>query len=190
MRADVWAPSASTVTCRVGGKDAVLSRAEDGWWRGPQLADGDDYGFLVDGAGPFPDPRSARQPHGVHGLSRAFDASAFEWSDGAWAGRDARGAVFYELHVGTFTPAGTLDSAIGELASLAEVGIEIVELMPIAPMPGDRGWGYDGVSLYAVYEQYGGPGGVAAFCGRGSRGWVLAWLSTLSTTTWARTATT
>ncbi|MGC4174110.1 malto-oligosyltrehalose trehalohydrolase [Demequina sp.] len=163
MRADVWAPFAAHVACRTGGQDLPLVRAEDGWWRGPALANGQDYAFVVDGNGPFPDPRSPRQPHGVHGPSQAFDASAFAWSDSAWSGRDARGAVFYELHVGTFTPRGTLDAAAADLTRLAAVGIEVVELMPIAPMPGERGWGYDGVSLFAVYEQYGGPAALQRF---------------------------
>ena len=70
-----------------------MTRADDGWWRGPDLADGEDYGFLVDGAGPLPDPRSPRQPYGVHGLSRAFDASRFEWTDSGWSGRDARSSA-------------------------------------------------------------------------------------------------
>ena len=163
MRADVWAPFTKTVACRRAGHDVPMTRADDGWWRGPDLADGEDYGFLVDGAGPLPDPRSPRQPYGVHGLSRAFDASRFEWTDSGWSGRDARGAVFYELHVGTFTKDGTLDSAIPELASLAAAGIEFIELMPLAPMPGSRGWGYDGVSLYGVYEEYGGPAALQRF---------------------------
>ena len=157
MRADVWAPFASTVTCRTGGVDAPLTAGEDGWWRGPQLGDGQDYAFLVDGDGPFPDPRSPWQPHGVHGPSRAFDAGAFAWTDADWEGRGALGSVFYELHVGTFTQEGTLDAAAAALPRLAEAGMEIVELMPIAPMPGARGWGYDGVSPFAVFEEYGGP---------------------------------
>jgi len=135
----------------------------DGWWSGPALAPGNDYAFIVDGAGPFPDPRSAWQPHGVHGASRVFDASTFAWSDAGWAGRDARGAVTYELHVGAFTPEGTLDSAAERLPELAATGIEMVSLMPIAPMPGERGWGYDGVSLYAVHEPYGGPAALQRF---------------------------
>jgi maltooligosyltrehalose trehalohydrolase len=163
MRADVWAPFARSVACRREGLDEQLTAASDGWWRGPTLNDGDDYGFIVDGSGPFPDPRSPRQPQGVHGPSRAFDTGAFAWTDGAWRGRDARGAVFYELHVGTFTLEGTLDAAAADLPRLAEIGIEVVELMPIAPMPGTRGWGYDGVSLYAVYEQYGGPAALQRF---------------------------
>jgi maltooligosyltrehalose trehalohydrolase len=163
VRADVWAPFAAHVTCRLATGDVPLSQDEGGWWRGPELADGEDYSFLVDGAGPFPDPRSPRQPHGVHGASRAFDARAFQWTDAHWRGIDARGAVFYELHVGTFTPEGTLDAAAAALPELAEIGVQIVELMPIAPFPGERGWGYDGVSLFAVYEQYGGPAALQRF---------------------------
>jgi len=140
-----------------------MARSEDGWWSGPPLTHGDDYAFVVDGRGPYPDPRSPWQPHGVHGNSRAFDAGRFEWTDGDWRGRDVRGAVSYELHVGTFTPHGTLDSAATVMAELAEIGIELVELMPLAPIPGTRGWGYDGVSLYAVYEQYGGPEALQRF---------------------------
>ncbi len=163
MRAHVWAPFASTVACSVGGLDVAMEPRDDGWWEGPPLEHGQDYGFVVDGTGPLPDPRSPRQPHGVHGLSRAFDTDAFPWTDSEWRGRDARGAVFYELHVGTFTADGTLDAAARELPRLAATGIEIVELMPIAPMPGTRGWGYDGVSLYAVYEEYGGPAALQRF---------------------------
>jgi len=163
MRAEVWAPAATEVACRTLGTDIALERDPRGWWRGPLLADGQDYAFLVDGNGPFPDPRSPRQPTGVHGPSRAFDTGAFAWTDGDWAGRDVLGAVFYELHVGTFTPAGTLDAAAAELSRLASIGIEVVELMPLAPMPGTRGWGYDGVSLFAVFEQYGGPAALQRF---------------------------
>jgi len=139
------------------GQPLPMTYEGEGWWTGPALASGTDYGFVVDGAGPFPDPRSAWQPYGVHGLSRVFDAHAFSWSDGQWSGRDARGAVFYEIHVGTFTPAGTLDAIIDHLPTLAQRGIDIIELMPVAAFPGKRGWGYDGVALYAVHDPYGGP---------------------------------
>jgi maltooligosyltrehalose trehalohydrolase len=135
----------------------TLARDDDGWWSGATLEPGDDYGFVVDGAGPFPDPRSPAQPHGVHGLSRHVDPGAWTWTDAAWRGHDPLGAVQYELHVGTFTLGGTLDSAIAELPRLAEAGIELVSLMPVAPFPGNRGWGYDGVGMYAVHHAYGGP---------------------------------
>lgn len=163
----VWAPHVSHVTVHVRAPgtpaDAAptivtMERDAGGWWSGPTLPPGTDYAFAVDGKGPFPDPRSPWQPHGVHGFSRVFDASAHRWNDGAWQGRDTRGAVTYELHVGTFTPAGTLDAIVGrQLKDLASKGIEMIELMPLAAFPGNRGWGYDGVSLYAVHEAYGGP---------------------------------
>ena len=179
MRASVWAPHASAVACHTGGREVAMTRRPDdagagsdkdrggaarpGWWDGPELPPGDDYAFAVDGDGPFPDPRSAAQPHGVHGPSRVFDAAAYPWTDDAWTGRDARGALTYELHVGTFTPEGTLDAAAARLPHLEAIGIEMVELMPVAPFPGSRGWGYDGVSIFAVHEAYGGPAALQRF---------------------------
>ncbi len=171
-RVAVWAPEATSVTCvtREGDEPhgAVtrlpMVRGAGDWWNGPALAAGTDYAFDVDGNGPLPDPRSPWQPHGVHGFSRSFDAGAYSWSDGDWPGRDARGAVTYELHVGTFTPAGTLDGITRErLGDLARRGIEMIELMPVAAFPGDRGWGYDGVALFAVHEAYGGPAALQRF---------------------------
>jgi maltooligosyltrehalose trehalohydrolase len=140
-----------------------LKQGADGWWSGRDLVDGDLYGFVLDGKGPFPDPRSAYQPGSVHGLSQAVDTDAFKWTDTNWQGVDARGAVIYELHVGAFTAEGTLDAAAAELPRLAAAGIQIVELMPLAPFPGRRGWGYDGVGLYAVHEAYGGPAALQRF---------------------------
>ncbi|MCB2414096.1 malto-oligosyltrehalose trehalohydrolase [Demequina sp. TTPB684] len=167
----VWAPEASAVTCHVRPAGAghpqtsvEMIKDSDGWWSAQGVRAGDDYAFEIDGEGPFPDPRSPWQPHGVHGFSRAFDASIHRWADGMWEGRDARGAVTYELHVGTFTPAGTLDAIVGrQLEDLAARGIEMIELMPVAAFPGNRGWGYDGVSLYAVHEAYGGPAALQRF---------------------------
>ncbi|WP_062385898.1 malto-oligosyltrehalose trehalohydrolase [Demequina iriomotensis] len=170
----VWAPEASRVEVLVGPADEavvdVMHPAGDGWWAGPALADGTDYAFAVDGAGPFPDPRSAWQPSGVHGPSRTFDASAYRWSDGAWAGCSALGAVTYELHVGTFTPRGTLDAIDDrQLRDLRSRGVEMIELMPVAAFPGGRGWGYDGVALYAVHEAYGGPAALQRLVDRAHR---------------------
>lgn len=166
----VWAPEARSVRAHVRhtGRDdteiSAMSKSQDGWWTGPTVSAGDEYAFEVDDDGPFPDPRSAWQPHGVHAFSRVFDAADFAWTDSTWAGRDARGAVTYELHIGTFTPAGTLDAIIGrQLEDLATRGIQMIELMPVAAFPGDRGWGYDGVSLYAVHETYGGPAALQRF---------------------------
>jgi maltooligosyltrehalose trehalohydrolase len=139
--------------------------ADGGWWRVDVAAagPGTDYLFAVDGGDPRPDPRSAWQPEGVHGPSRVFDPGRFAWSDGDWPGRPALGAVFYELHIGTFTPEGTLDAAIGRLPHLVDLGVDMVELMPVAAFPGDRGWGYDGVDLYAVHRAYGGPEALQRF---------------------------
>jgi len=171
-RVSVWAPDASTLTCLSRdntARDDTVTRSTmvegaDGWWTGPALAPGTDYAFVIDGTGPLPDPRSPWQPHGVHGFSRTFDAEAFGWTDGGWRGRDARGAVTYELHIGAFTAEGTLDAITRErLRDLARRGIEMIELMPVAAFPGNRGWGYDGVALYAVHEAYGGPAALQRF---------------------------
>src|SRR5215207_2388436 len=107
----VWAPDASTVSLVLRGESRQMSAADGGWWE-LQVAEaghGTDYAFSVDGSDPMPDPRSAWQPDGVHGFSRVFDSGLYDWSDGDWVGRDARGSVFYELHIGTFTPEGTLE---------------------------------------------------------------------------------
>ncbi|GAP57503.1 malto-oligosyltrehalose trehalohydrolase [Arthrobacter sp. Hiyo1] len=111
----------------------------------------------MNGEGPFPDPRSQRQPDGVHALSRTFDASSYAWNDTDWAGRGLGGAVIYELHLGTFTPEGTLDAAVGKLDYLVELGIDFVELLPVNAFNGAHNWGYDGVLWFAVHEAYGGP---------------------------------
>ena len=165
----VWAPTATTLRAVLpAGKDdgpdawVSLTRDDAGVWHGELPAD-TDYLLAVDEQAPRPDPRSPRQPHGIHGPSRTFDAGAFAWTDAGWRGRDVLGGVLYEIHVGTFTPEGTLDAAIGRLDYLATLGIDTVELMPIVPFPGDRGWGYDGVSLYAVHEAYGGPAALQRF---------------------------
>ncbi|MFV0634667.1 malto-oligosyltrehalose trehalohydrolase [Demequina sp.] len=168
MRLAVWAPTANAVVAVIGPADgervkARMERGDDGWWRGPDVPHGTDYAYEVEGDGPWPDPRSAWQPAGVHGPSRTFDASRHAWRDGDWTGVDALGAVFYELHVGTLTPTGTLDAAIAQLADLKAIGVDIVELMPVAPFPGRHGWGYDGVSLYGVHEAYGGPEALQRF---------------------------
>lgn len=159
----VWAPNVSRIDLVVGDEHVPMERA-DAWWETDRdLPSGTDYAFSLDGGPPRPDPRSAWQPAGVHGPSRVFDTSAFDWSDESWEGVDVRGAVLYELHVGTFTPGGTLESAAAELPSLVALGVDVVELMPIAPFDGDRGWGYDGVGLYAVHEAYGGPAALQRF---------------------------
>jgi maltooligosyltrehalose trehalohydrolase len=124
---------------------------------------GTDYSFRVDGGEALPDPRSPWQPSGVHGPSRTYDHEGFPWTDGAWRGRPLAGSVLYELHIGTFTPEGTFDAAIGCLDHLVTLGVDTVEIMPVAAFPGRHGWGYDGVDLWAVHDPYGGPDGLKRF---------------------------
>src|SRR5258708_643659 len=132
----------------------------DGWFRSVvDVAPGDDYGFRLDGGDPLPDPRSHWQPRGVSAPSRLIDHNAFEWTDNEWRGLDLPSSVIYELHVGTFTPSGTFGGAVERLDALASLGIDAIEVMPVAAFDGDHGWGYDGVSLFAVHEPYGGPEG-------------------------------
>jgi maltooligosyltrehalose trehalohydrolase len=123
-----------------------------------------DYGYLVDGSETaVPDPRSWRQPDGVHGRSRTFDPALYTWADDTWTGRQLAGAVVYELHVGTFTSAGTLDAAAEKLDHLRSIGVDFVELMPVNAFNGDHGWGYDGVLWGCVHEPYGGPAAYQRF---------------------------
>ena len=169
----VWAPRPEHVGLVVSGAGhrerldmapAILSMHRDaaGWWRAevdvPEA--GTDYGFLVDGDGPFPDPRSPFQPEGVRGLSRTVDHGAYVWSDEGWDAPPLDRAVIYELHVGTFTPAGTFEGALGQLDDLVALGITHIELMPVVEFPGRHGWGYDGVDLFAPHHAYGGPVGL------------------------------
>ncbi len=168
----VWAPAAAAVEVEVAGRRHPMARAAavpprgwSGWWSAdvPGAAVGADYGFRLDGGDPLPDPRSLWQPYGVTGLSRSYDHSAFGWTDRSWRGGPLHGSVLYELHVGTFTAEGTFDAAIGRLDHLRDLGVHTVELMPVAAFPGRHGWGYDGISLWAVHEPYGGPDGLKRF---------------------------
>jgi maltooligosyltrehalose trehalohydrolase len=162
----VWAPKATMVRLRTDGADHAMDGDENGWWRVelPAVADGTDYAFVLDDAGePLPDPRSYRQPAGVHGPSRVYDHASFRWTDTGWTGRWLPGSVIYELHIGTFTPAGTFDAAIERLDHLVELGVDLVELLPVNAFNGEHNWGYDGVCWYAPHERYGGPDGLKRF---------------------------
>jgi maltooligosyltrehalose trehalohydrolase len=153
----VWAPFARRVELDAGGRREEMARGDGGWWTGRDLPPRTDYAFVLDGGDPLPDPRSPRQPYGVHGASRTVDHS-FDWAP--FTPRPLAGSVVYELHVGTFTPEGTFDSAIERLDHVAALGADVVELLPVASFSGRHGWGYDGVDLYAPHEAYGGPDGL------------------------------
>ncbi|MEU2332545.1 malto-oligosyltrehalose trehalohydrolase [Streptomyces sp. NPDC013172] len=168
MQFEVWAPQADRVTLQCDGATRAMERdpRRSGWWAGEAAAeDGTRYGFAVDDGPVLPDPRSRRQPDGPDGLSAVVDHGRYEWR-AAWPGRGLPGAVLYELHVGTYTPGGTLDAAADRLEHLVELGVTHVELMPVCPFPGRHGWGYEGVSLWAVHEPYGGPEALKRFVDR------------------------
>jgi maltooligosyltrehalose trehalohydrolase len=168
----VWAPERTRVRLMIadpGGGVVDLQRGDDGWWTPVDLPrralePDADYGFVLDDdPHDHPDPRSRRQPGGVHEMSRTFDPSSYEWHDQTWTGRQLAGSVVYELHIGTFTPDGTLDSAIGKLDHLRSIGVDLVEVMPVNAFNGVWNWGYDGVDWFAVHEAYGGPAAYQRF---------------------------
>jgi malto-oligosyltrehalose trehalohydrolase len=161
----VWAPAAGRVAAEVSGQRHEMSDAGGGWWSvvvagaAPQAR----YGFRLDDGDLLADPRSLRQPDGPADLSQCYDQSAFGWTDAGWRGVPLPGSVLYELHVGTFTAEGTFDAAIKRLDHLCDLGVDTIELMPVAAFPGERGWGYDGIGLWAAHEPYGGPDGLKRF---------------------------
>lgn len=141
-----------------------LTKDEDGYWSGAvEAAAGDDYRVVLDGQLRRPDPASRRQPYGVHEWSRLYPADHFAWDEDYWRNPSLDRYVIYELHVGTFTPQGHFEAAIGRLDDLVKLGVTAVEIMPVSPFPGERNWGYDGVYPYAVQESYGGPDGLKSF---------------------------
>lgn len=158
----VWAPNAHLIELESNGRRIPMTRGSGGWFSldADFIGHGDDYAFRVDGKGPFPDPRSPWQPYGVYGPSRWVDHAGFAWSDKNWQQPPLKSALIYELHVGTFTREGTFDAIIEKLDYLADLGVTHVELMPVAQFSGNRGWGYDGVDLYAPHHAYGGPEGL------------------------------
>jgi maltooligosyltrehalose trehalohydrolase len=163
-RLEVWAPAAQSVDAIVpAGRRAMRSGPEGRFAVDVDLQPEDRYAFSLDGGPARPDPRSRRQPEGPEGPSAVVDPSAFPWTDDDWNGVDLTTSVIYELHVGTFSEAGTFDGAITHLDHLVDLGVGAVEVMPIAAYPGRWGWGYDGVALFAPHEPYGGPDGFCRF---------------------------
>ncbi|HLH14194.1 MAG TPA: malto-oligosyltrehalose trehalohydrolase [Solirubrobacteraceae bacterium] len=162
----VWAPLASEVAVRHGRERTPMRQAGLGVWEASAaVAAGEDYWFELqrEGGGRarrLPDPCSRHQPEGLRGPSRVFDARKHAWTDRGFRAPSLRDLVLYELHVGTFTAAGTFDAAREQLPRLAELGVNAIELMPVAEGPGERGWGYDGVYISAAHHAYGGPAGL------------------------------
>ena len=158
----VWAPGRRGVKLLADGRSLPMSPTDQGWWEILDDVAGAStrYGYSLDGGEVRPDPRSASQPGGVLGLSEVVDQAAYSWSDGGWKGMRLNGAVIYELHTGTFSPQGTFEGIIEHLPHLVALGVDAIELMPVAEFSGDRGWGYDGVDLFAPHHAYGGPAGL------------------------------
>ena len=168
MRCEFWAPLAARVQVVVEGVPSTLPADphRPGWVVGDVagLCHEGRYDIVVDGQVVRPDPLARRLPDGLGGAGQIWDSATYRWSDDDWAGRRlGSGAVLYELHVGTFTDEGTLDSAAARLSYLAGLGISHIELMPLAAFDGDHGWGYDGVAIDAVHEPYGGPDALCRF---------------------------
>jgi maltooligosyltrehalose trehalohydrolase len=159
----VWAADASHVEVVLydAGATATFALAPEpgGYFAGriAGIGPGARYMYRLDGGDPRPDPASRFQPNGVHSVSQVVDPAAFEWTDGDWRGIPLEDAIIYELHVGTATETGTFDALIERLDDLRELGVTVIELMPVADFPGARNWGYDGVNLFAPARAYGGP---------------------------------
>jgi maltooligosyltrehalose trehalohydrolase len=160
----VWAPHAQSVAVQLGSEAQPLARHDEHIFEAlvPEACAGTEYRYVIDGSRARPDPVSRYQAAGVHGPSRVIDPHSFVWSDADWRGLALEDYVLYELHIATFTRAGTFESAIARLRYLKQLGVNAIELMPVAEFPGTRNWGYDGVHLYAPQSSYGGPDGLKA----------------------------
>ncbi len=164
----VWAPKPEQLHLRLMRRgqhpeEIPMRREGEDFVASARARVGDRYAYVLDGGMPVPDPVSRFLPEGVHGPTEIVDPSLYSWSDENWRGLLLADYVIYELHLGTFTPGGTLDSAIEKLQYLKDLGITVVEVMPVAATPGARNWGYDGVSPYAVQANYGGPAAFRRF---------------------------
>lgn len=168
----VWAPAAQRVEVVLGGaadgRAIALAPEPGGYFAGMarEAGPGTLYRYRLDGGDAFPDPASRFQPEGPHGPSQVVDPDAFHWTDDAWRGAPLAGQIIYELHVGTFTPQGSWAAAEAELPALAELGVTVLEVMPVAEFPGRFGWGYDGVDLFAPTRLYGTPDDFRRFVDR------------------------
>lgn len=156
----VWAPAAEHIEVIINDSTIIPAAAEDfGYWHigeNLEIIPGNTYKIRINGRVTFPDPASLLQPNGVHGPSEAVDLNRFRWEDSDWKGLDEEN-IFYELHTGSFTAEGTFNGIASRIEYLKELGINTIEIMPVAQFPGSRNWGYDGVLIYAVQNSYGGP---------------------------------
>jgi maltooligosyltrehalose trehalohydrolase len=163
-RVCVWAPLLKKVELLLPQKDfkTLLQKDEWGYWQGQteDLKPGDRYQFILEDGQTLPDPASLAQPEGVHKASQAIDVTAYQWQANDWQNKPLENYLIYELHIGTFTPEGTFEAAAQKLDHLVDLGINAIEIMPVAQFPGDRNWGYDGVFPYAVQQSYGGAAGL------------------------------
>ena len=166
VRFRLWAPSARSVQLILQeGPTLAMPAAGGGWYDlvTSEAHAGTRYRYRIDGKLDVPDPASRFNPNDVAGPSQVVDPEAFEWDDGAWRAPPWHEAAVYELHIGTFSEEGTFSGAASKLDHLVELGITVIELMPVADFPGARGWGYDGVLLYAPESAYGTPDDLKAF---------------------------
>ncbi|MDZ4800788.1 MAG: malto-oligosyltrehalose trehalohydrolase [Bryobacteraceae bacterium] len=161
----VWAPLRESMEVVSSGKRYPLHGESDGYFSGTVsgLSAGSRYKYRLPSGEEFPDPASRYQPEGAHGPSEVVDSSVFAWTDSAWRGVPLERAVIYEMHVGTFTDEGTFAGAAKRLPHLRDLGITVIEVMPLAEFTGRFGWGYDGVSLFAPSHLYGSPDDVRRF---------------------------
>ncbi len=160
----VWAPTLKQVAVQLVSPDKHLipmQQSAEGYWQttATDIPPGTLYTYQLEAKNDWPDPASKYQPQGVHSPSQVIDENAFTWTDTDWQGVPLAETIIYELHVGTFTQAGTFQAIIPQLTKLKELGINAIEIMPVAQFPGERNWGYDGVYPYAVQNSYGGPEG-------------------------------
>jgi len=155
----IWAPRAESLQLlRTGASPVCLTADASGVYEAVVKAPpGTRYAYRIDGSEPMPDPASRSQPDGVHGRSEVVDPTAYEWDDDAWTGVDRSDLVVYELHVGTFTEAGTFEGVRRHVSDLAELGVTAIELMPLHAFPGTRNWGYDPAAFFAPPSPYGTP---------------------------------
>ncbi|NGX55162.1 MAG: Malto-oligosyltrehalose trehalohydrolase [Chlamydiae bacterium] len=159
----IWAPHHDSLLVKIEGKGAFpLQPTHDGYFGGEisEAEPQDRYFYQFENGLLRPDPISRSLPDGVHGATMIIDPDSFAWADQAWQLFPLREAIFYELHVGTFSPEGTFAGVIDKISYFKELGINFIELMPVAEFPGRWNWGYDGASLYAPYHGYGGPNGL------------------------------